>query len=211
MHHCMQIADDKGSVELAECSAAVADTDMTPLPSPTLTAAAGFERLPQGQACANGTTLTTRAACQDALKSLMSTLPAGCKDNTGCCTGENLPYGCSFRSDNDFVFNDNKQSPSKYVAGTVAKQSAIAQVVRLTANHRHLLDLHRRRRLGRRDPHPRHRHRSPTHPAKNGRWARTATARSQSGKENCAWITTTVCGRHHRRAKQAQCEIDGTS
>jgi hypothetical protein len=117
MHHCMQIADDKGSVELAECSAAVADTDMTPLLSPTLTAAAGFERLPQGQACANGTTLTTRAACQDALKSLMSTLPAGCKDNTGCCTGENLPYGCSFRSDNDFVFNDNKQSPSKYVAG----------------------------------------------------------------------------------------------
>ena len=83
----------------------------------TTAAAAGFERLPEGQACANGTTLTTKAACQDALKSLMSILPpAGCKDNTGCCDGTNLPYGCSFRSANPLVFTDNKQSPSQYAA-----------------------------------------------------------------------------------------------
>jgi hypothetical protein len=115
MHHCMQIADEKGTVELSECVVA-ADT-MLPDDKLTKAVAAGFERLPEGQACANGTILTTKAACQDALKSLMSILPAGCKDNTGCCDGTNLPYGCSFRSDNDFVFNDNKQSPSKYAAG----------------------------------------------------------------------------------------------
>ena len=80
-------------------------------------AVAGFERLPQGQTCSNGTALTTQAECQTALRSLLSTLPAGCKDNTGCCDGDNLPYGCTYRSDNDFVFNDNAKSTSVYSAG----------------------------------------------------------------------------------------------
>jgi hypothetical protein len=42
-------------------------------------AVAGFERLPVGEACANGTTLTTVAECQAAFKFLQPTLPKGCK------------------------------------------------------------------------------------------------------------------------------------
>ena len=83
--------------------AAAADTDTTRLDPTQLVTPPGFERLPEGQPCANGTTLTTVEECQAAFKFLKSTLPAGCKDYTKCCNGTNLPYGCSYRIDNDLV------------------------------------------------------------------------------------------------------------
>ena len=62
--------------------------------------------------------LTTKAQCVAAFKALLWTLPAGAKDNTKCCDGADLPYGCTYRTDNDFVlFNGNTNSPASYAGG----------------------------------------------------------------------------------------------
>ena len=77
----------------------------------------GFARLQVHLGC-NGSssmaTITTKAECAAAFRSLEKTLPEGAHDNTKCCSGDNLPSGCTYRSDNDFVFNSNMASPLTY-------------------------------------------------------------------------------------------------
>ena len=89
----------------------------SPPPHPRSPNGARYVRLPQKRSCPSGTVLTTKAACAAAFVELHSTLPAGARDNTRCCNGDNLPYGCTYRTDNDFVFNDNVASPASYSAG----------------------------------------------------------------------------------------------
>jgi hypothetical protein len=61
--------------------------------------------------------ITSKAACAAAFVALQSTLPAGARDNTRCCTGDDLPFGCTYRTDNDFVFNANSASTKSYSLG----------------------------------------------------------------------------------------------
>ena len=101
-------------------------------PTPT------YVRLPQHGSCLNGTVLATKVQCSAAFKALAATLPKGAKDNTRCCDGDNLPYGCTYRTDNDFVFNGNAASTSTYAsggwravcAGAVASQTFEIMVVK---------------------------------------------------------------------------------
>ena len=80
--------------------------------------ALGFVRLPEHQGCSNTSILISAAECSAAFMSLNTSgaLPLGAHDNTRCCNGNNLPYGCSYRTDNDFVFNSNKDSPLTYAS-----------------------------------------------------------------------------------------------
>ena len=41
----------------------------------------------------------------------------GAKDNTKCYNGDNLPFGCTYRTDNDIVFNDNRASTATSASG----------------------------------------------------------------------------------------------
>lgn len=103
---CLQISNG-GSVSTAPCV-----TGHQPAPT-----APAYVRLPQKQSCGNGTALVSKAQCSSAFNALRSTLPAGAKDNTRCCDGGNLPYGCTYREDNDFVYNSDRASTSTYSAG----------------------------------------------------------------------------------------------
>lgn len=76
-----------------------------------------YIRLPVKESCHSGTTILTTAECANAFTALRSTLPPGAKDNTKCCNGTNLPFGCTYRTDNDFVFNGDASSPASYAAG----------------------------------------------------------------------------------------------
>merc|ERR1712032_713476 len=86
-------------------------------PSPPLPPGTKYVRLPQEDSCRKGTILTSKAACAAAFVALKSTLQPGANDNTRCCNGDDLPYGCTYRLDNDFVFNDNEASPKTYALG----------------------------------------------------------------------------------------------
>lgn len=77
-------------------------------------AALGFVRLPEHHSCGFASVVASKEFCSNAFMSLNHTLPHGAHDNTKCCTGDNLPYGCTYRSDNDIVWNGNKASPLTY-------------------------------------------------------------------------------------------------
>ena len=74
----------------------------------------GYTRLAEHKSCSNSTVITTKADCSAAFMSLSATLPKGAHDNTRCCNGDNLPFGCSYRTDNDLVYNNQKSSPLSY-------------------------------------------------------------------------------------------------
>lgn len=112
---CLQLSPD-GAIGTATC-----DESGPPLLLPPTkrypNKGMSYVRLPQKESCPSGTVLTTKSECAAAFVALQSTLPKGAKDNTRCCNGDDLPYGCTYRTDNDFVFNDNTGTPSSYSTG----------------------------------------------------------------------------------------------
>jgi hypothetical protein len=108
---CLQLTAE--SLSTAPCRS----SGTQPPPPPPHPKGPGYVRLPQKESCPSGTALSTKAECVAAFAALRSSLPVGAKDNSKCCRGDNLPYGCTYRTDNDFVFNDNAASPASYSAG----------------------------------------------------------------------------------------------
>ena len=111
---CLQLSLD-GIIETATCN--LSGPPLLPPPKRYPNKGISYVRLPQKESCPSGTVLTTKSECAAAFVALQSTLPKGAKDNTRCCNGDDLPYGCTYRTDNDFVFNDNTATPSSYSKG----------------------------------------------------------------------------------------------
>jgi hypothetical protein len=121
-NECLQV-DNGGDVSVRPCSTSAG-------------LATTYVRLPQRESCQNGTVLLTKAQCSAAFVALVAILPEGAKDNTKCCNGDSLPYGCTYRTDNDLVYNENKASTSTYASGgwrAVCASAAASQTFVITA------------------------------------------------------------------------------
>ena len=89
--------------------------------------------MPVSKPCFDGTVLTTKSQCQAAFNQMAPQLPPHPppRFNPCCDPTDNLPYGCTYRSDgdNDFLFNSNANaSPTTQQGRTAVCATAPASV-----------------------------------------------------------------------------------